>query len=217
MDAPKRIAIHWVTLGPFATNCYIVRVEGSKGCWIVDAGYEPDELIDRVRAEGLTPRAIVLTHAHPDHIAGVRDVLAAFPGTPIWVHRAEREWLVDPELNLSTLIGIPVTAPKADRVFDGGEELELEGTRWRVLHTPGHSPGGIALFERATGILFSGDIVYDGPLIEDCPGADADDYARSMHRLLALPVRVLHGGHFPSCSGDRLRGLIEAWLRARGA
>jgi glyoxylase-like metal-dependent hydrolase (beta-lactamase superfamily II) len=84
-----------------------------------------------------------------------------------------------------------------------------------VIHTPGHSPGGIALFERATGILFSGDIVYDGPLIEGCPGADAADYVRSMRRLLELPVRVTHGGHFPSCSGARLRAMIEAWLRTR--
>ena len=88
---------------------------------------------------------------------------------------------------------------------------------FEVVHTPGHSPGGIALFERATGILFSGDIVYDGPLIEDCPSADAQDYVRSMRRLLDLPVRVMHGGHFPSCSRERLRALIQDWLRRKEA
>ena len=106
---------------------------------------------------------------------------------------------------------------------EGGAHDAAPG-RWRhghlgnraleIVHTPGHSPGGIALFEHATGILFSGDIVYDGPLIEDCPGADTGDYVRSMRRLLALPVRVMHGGHFPSCSGERLRMIIKEWLLA---
>src|SRR5437762_5582078 len=69
------------TLGPFATNCYIVRVPGRAGCWIVDAGYEPEELIQGVRYAGVTPRAIVLTHAHPDHIAGIGEVRRTFPKT----------------------------------------------------------------------------------------------------------------------------------------
>ena len=91
----------------------------------------------------------------------------------------------------------PKAAP-ATRLLDDGDVVDLGDRVLEVIHTPGHSPGGIALFERATGILFSGDIVYDGPLIEDCPGADAHAYARSMRRLLALPVRVMHGGHFPA-------------------
>jgi glyoxylase-like metal-dependent hydrolase (beta-lactamase superfamily II) len=95
--------------------------------------------------------------------------------------------------------------------------IDLGDRVLEVIHTPGHSPGGIALFERATGILFSGDIVYDGPLIEDCPGADLKDYFRSMRRLLMLPVQVMHGGHFPSCSGARLRAMVEDWLRAHDA
>ncbi len=91
--------------------------------------------------------------------------------------------------------------------------VDLGDRAFEVVHTPGHSPGGIALFERATGILFSGDIVYDGPLIEDCPGADLDAYGRSLVRLLDLPVRLVHGGHFPSCSGERVRELARDWLR----
>ena len=102
----------------------------------------------------------------------------------------------------------PKAAP-ATRLLDDGNVVDLGDRVLEVIHTPGHSPGGIALFERATGILFSGDIVYDGPLIEDCPGADPDAYARSLHRLLELPVRVMHGGHFPNCSGQRLRQLIR--------
>jgi glyoxylase-like metal-dependent hydrolase (beta-lactamase superfamily II) len=86
-----------------------------------------------------------------------------------------------------------------------------------VIHTPGHSPGGIALFERATGILFAGDVVYDGPLVGDLPHSNAADYLRSMRRLLRLPVRVVHAGHFPSYDGKRHRQLIRDWLRDKEA
>ena len=79
---------------------------------------------------------------------------------------------------------------------------------------PGHSPGGISLWEERTGTLFSGDIVYDGPLIEDAYHSDLDDYAKSLARLRELPVRTVHGGHFPSFSGERLRELIGAWFKA---
>ena len=81
-----------------------------------------------------------------------------------------------------------------------------------MIHTPGHSPGGIALWEAATEILFSGDIVYDGPLIEDTYHGDAADYYASMTRLLDYPVRLVHGGHFPSYDGARHRAIVKAWL-----
>jgi glyoxylase-like metal-dependent hydrolase (beta-lactamase superfamily II) len=95
--------------------------------------------------------------------------------------------------------------------------IDLGDRHFEVIHTPGHSPGGIALWEGATGILFSGDIVYDGPLIEDTYHADARDYHRSMIRLLDLPVRVVHGGHFPSYGADRHRAILRAWLDAKEA
>ncbi len=80
---------------------------------------------------------------------------------------------------------------------------------------PGHSPGGIALFEKATETLFSGDILYDGPLIEDTYHSNAEDYLASMERLLKLPVRIVHGGHFPSFGGERYRQLITDWLNEK--
>ena len=76
--------------------------------------------------------------------------------------------------------------------------IDLGNRQLTVIHTPGHSPGGIALWESATATLFSGDIVYDGPLIEDTYHANAEDYYNSMVRLLELPVEIVHGGHFAS-------------------
>ena len=108
-----------------------------------------------------------------------------------------------------------VAAAPATRLLDDGDVVDLGDRHFEVIHTPGHSPGGIALWEAATGILFSGDIVYDGPLIEDTYHANADDYFRSMVRLADLPVRVVHGGHFPSYGAARHREIIRAWLDAR--
>jgi glyoxylase-like metal-dependent hydrolase (beta-lactamase superfamily II) len=108
-----------------------------------------------------------------------------------------------------------VTGAPATRILLDGDIVDLGDRRFEVIHTPGHSPGGIALFERATGILFSGDIVYDGPLIEDAYHSNAADYVASMERLLDLPVRIAHGGHFPSFGRGRYRTIIAAWLASK--
>src|SRR5262249_49455588 len=84
-------------------------------------------------------------------------------------------------------------------------------------HLPGHSPGSIGLWEERTGILFSGDAIYDGPLIADCYHSDLGDYVATMVRLRDLPATVVHGGHFPSFGRVRLRELAEAFLKAKGA
>lgn len=200
------IAYRGFALGPFATNCFVVRVASKRACWIVDAGFEPAALIGYVRREGLHPEALVLTHAHADHIAGVREVLAAFPGTPVWVHEAEREWLGDPELNLSAAMGMGVTAPGPDATLTHGQELELAGTRWRVLHTPGHSPGGITLACEASGLALVGDALFAGSIGRtDLPGGSLEVLERSIReQLYTLPdaTRALPG-HGPETTIGR--------------
>ena len=96
-----------------------------------------------------------------------------------------------------------------------GDVLDLGNRAFEVIHTPGHSPGGIALWEKKTGILLSGDIVYDGPLILDTYHADLSDYDASMARLDRLPVEIVHGGHFPSFGRDRLKELIREYRDGR--
>ena len=88
---------------------------------------------------------------------------------------------------------------------------------FQVIHTPGHSPGEIMLWEAESGILFSGDTVYDGPLIDDAYHSDVPAYIASMKQVVDLPVRVVHGGHFPSFDGSRYRELIRGYLEEKGA
>lgn len=193
-------------LGPFETNCYVVRVAGGETCWIVDAGFEPGELIDSVRGAGLRPEALVLTHAHADHIAGVRETLEAFPGTPVWIHEAEADWLGDPRLNLSAAMGMGVTAPGPDALLEHGQELALGASCWRVLHTPGHSPGGITLYCESAGIALVGDALFAGSIGRtDFPGSSFETLALSIREhLYTLPDRTRAlPGHGPETTIGR--------------
>jgi len=195
-------------LGPYATKTYLVRTDGRTGCWIIDPSFEPDPVIERVRALGLTPLAIVLTHAHVDHIAGIPDVLAEFPGIPVWLHEAEREWLGDAEQNLSAFGGFPVSMAGPDRLLKDGESLTLEGTNWEVRHTPGHSPGSISLVHAPSGVAISGDALFAGSIGRtDFPGCDFDTLARSIRtRLYTLPDETtLYPGHGPTSTVGRER------------
>jgi len=187
------------TLGHYATNCYVIRVPGSTSCWVIDASFEPAAMVADIKRRGLTPAALILTHAHVDHIAGIPDFLRAFPRTPVWIHEAERDWLTDPELNLSVFTGEPVSVAAADRLLRDGEELDLDGTAWRVLHTPGHSPGGIALVHNDTAIV--GDTLFNGSVGRtDFPGCDSDTLARSIRAKLYIlaPATRVYPGHGPA-------------------
>ncbi|MDR6291056.1 glyoxylase-like metal-dependent hydrolase (beta-lactamase superfamily II) [Inquilinus ginsengisoli] len=105
------------------------------------------------------------------------------------------------------------------RLIEAGETVDLGDRRFRVLHVPGHSPGSIALFEEATGTLFAGDVIYDGPLLYRGPGMDIADYISSFALLKSLPVTVVHAGHDDSFGKARLDAIIDAYLarwRAEG-
>ena len=194
------------TLGPYQTNCYLVRTEPGRGCWIIDASFDPDPIVDRIHELGLTPQALILTHAHIDHIAGVNDLRRAFPTLPIQIHEAEKAWLLDPELNLSAFSGIPVTAPPATSTLKHGDTVMLEGTTWMVLHTPGHSPGGITLYHAPSMTAIVGDALFAGSVGRtDFPGCSFEDLAHSIRtKLYTLPEdTTIYPGHGPTSTIGR--------------
>jgi len=96
-----------------------------------------------------------------------------------------------------------------------GDLLDLGDRSFEVFHVPGHSPGSIGLWEAATGTFFSGDAVYDGPLLDEVAGADVDAYIATMRRLRSLPVEVVHGGHEPSFGRERFVEIIDGYLAVR--
>lgn len=114
-----------------------------------------------------------------------------------------------------TLDGFHQKPAKVSRLIDEGDVIDLGDRQFDVLHLPGHSPGSIGLWEEATGILFSGDAIYDGPLLDGFSDSNIEDYCNTMDRLIDLPVTVVHGGHDPSFDRDRLRWLATNYLNRR--
>ena len=206
-------------------RCNAWHVRGRDKDMLVDSGMGVVSLREYIPLVTEKPCVAVASHTHFDHIGNHHEF------TDRVVHSAEKQILARPTrkntladdfVTDEIFIGLPpepymsteysVRAAPATWVVEDGDMIDLGNRVFEIIHTPGHSPGGIALWEVKTGILFSGDIVYDGPLIEDNYHSDLDDYRKSMKRLLDYPIRVVHGGHFLSYNGKRHRAIIHAWL-----
>ena len=209
-------------------RCNVWHVRGRDGDMLVDSGMGVVSLRERVALVTERPLQAVASHTHFDHIGChhefdcrlCHEAEAEFLAHPTRANTYADKYVTDdiftalpPAPYLSTAYA--VKAAPATRVLQDGDTVDLGDRHFEVIHTPGHSPGGIALWEAATGVLFSGDIVYDGPLIEATSAAEAADYLRSMKRLHDLPMRVVHGGHFASYGAARHRQIIGDWLKAK--
>lgn len=206
-------------------RCNIWHVRGRDRDMLVDSGMGVVSLKEQVSLVTERPCLAVASHTHFDHIGGHHEFDERL------VHQDEAELiaqptrdntLANPYVNDKIFDRLPpapysspdyeVIAAPATRLLADGDIVDLGNRHFMVIHTPGHSPGEIMLWEKASGILFSGDMVYDGPLIDDAYHSDISAYVTSMERILDLPVRVVHGGHFPSFDGQRYRELIKSYL-----
>ena len=209
-------------------RCNIWHVRGRDRDMMVDSGMGVVSLRQWVPLVSERALDAVASHTHFDHIGCQHEFACRL------CHAAEADLMANPTREntyadkyvtddiFTTLPPMPyqsatyaVKAAPATRILHDHDVIDLGDRHFEVIHTPGHSPGGIALWEAATGTLISGDLVYDGPLIEGTTPQEEAQYHTSMKRLFDLPVRVVHGGHFPSYDGARHRQIIRAWLDAK--
>jgi glyoxylase-like metal-dependent hydrolase (beta-lactamase superfamily II) len=223
-------------------RCNIWHVRGRDRDLVIDMGMGVmslrTELVDLVDH----PVTAVITHAHFDHMGSWHefDERVSHEHEPVGEDGSlsgpnalvSSTW--DPEfVELLAAAGYPVadylvtavphegfdvdnfalTFTTPTRTVVDGDVIDLGNRAFEVLHLPGHSPGSLGLWEAATGTLFSGDAIYDGPLLDMVAGANIDEYVATMRRLRSLPVEVVHGGHDPSFGRDRYAEIIDGYLR----
>jgi len=187
-----------IPLGPLGTNCFIVMNE-KKECIIVDPGEEGAKLIQFIKKNGLKPLAVLLTHAHFDHIGAVDDVRDAF-GIEAYIHEKEKKWLADPILNGSQyfMMGKATKQRPAEHIISEEGTLKIGDFVFEVFETPGHSPGSISFYLRDAGYLFSGDVLFKRSIGRtDLAGGNMDVLMKSIEqKILTLPHNtIVFPGH----------------------
>jgi len=191
--------IEALVVGDYQANCYLVTDDSE--LLIIDPGDEAERIAEIIERRKLGPRLLVNTHGHIDHIGGNRELKARFPEMKICVHAADAKALGKPLKNLSIFQARMYKSPPAEVELQDGQELTLGKLRFKVIHTPGHTPGGISLYcaeGLADGpVVFTGDALFAGGIgRSDFPGGDGALLVKSIReRLLTLPpfTRALPG------------------------
>ncbi|WP_335872814.1 MBL fold metallo-hydrolase [Bacillus sp. 2205SS5-2] len=189
-----------IPLGPLQTNCYFLKNQ-NRECLIFDPGAEGEKLISLINARKYTPLAILLTHAHFDHIGAV-DALRDHYSIPVYLHKKEEKWLGDSSLNGSQffMMGNEVKINPANVFISEEHSLEIGTFQLNIMRTPGHSPGSISFYSKAEEAVISGDALFQGGIGRtDLPGGNHDVLLKSIHsQLLQLPEDTLVlSGHGP--------------------
>ena len=226
-------------------RCNIWHVRGRDRDLIIDTGSGLSPLRTTIADLIDKPLSAVATHIHYDHVGGLHEFADRLmhqieaprmnPYREFHPIRARefpksfRAYLppIEPGADDLLIDALPsegwqpgdysITPTTPTRQLTEGDVIDLGDRAFEVMHLPGHSPGSIGVWEQRSGVLFSGDAIYDGPLLDILPDSSVPDYVRTMTRLRKLPVTVVHGGHEPSFGRDRMIAIIDEYLALHGA
>lgn len=186
-----------LVVGPVAANCYILSDEAGEGV-VIDPGGDAPAILEKIQKENLAIKAILNTHGHSDHIAA-NDAVRNVTGAPLYIHAADAPMLTDPRANLSLFMGAAVVSRPAEHYLKEGDILRFGAIELKVLHTPGHSPGGVCFV--GDGVVFSGDTLFAESIGRtDFPGGSLSQLLSEIQeKLMTLPDdTVVYPGHGPS-------------------
>ncbi len=186
-------------LGYLPTNTYIVWNEDTKECLLIDPSDGFDEIVSVIEEEGLTPKAIYITHGHDDHFGAVNDLKRRY-GLMVYLMKEEEEFIASIQYNLSGVFGHPRLV-EGDMFFIDGQIVEVLGTKMQAILTPGHTVGGGCFYFPKEKIIFTGDTLFcESVGRSDFPGGNSRDLVRSVReKLMPLPEdTVVYSGHGPA-------------------
>jgi len=199
--------IHNLVLGDYQTNSFVLTAyESTRDCVIIDTGLNSEALLEYLDQNDLKPAVVILTHGHADHIAGINLLRQAYPDIKVAIHKLDADMLGDSIANLSAMGGSFFKAEPADIIIETEDILDFAGISLNILHTPGHTPGGISLYSQIDSVLFSGDALFaDSIGRTDFPGGDFDTLIRGIkQKLLTLPGKTkVYTGHGPATTIER--------------
>ena len=218
MDVANEIMVRGIVVGVFQENCWVVGNRRTGEAICIDPGDQPDEVLALARDMGVTIKAIANSHAHIDHILGVRGVQAA-TGASFLLHQSDLELLRNGWRGAAAQFGIDESQepPDPNNFVAGGDEVEVAGLKLQAISTPGHTPGSVSYY--ADGLLFSGDTLFRGSIGRtDLPGGDFDEEMRSItNELLTLPEdTIVLPGHMQETTVAFERDhnpFVRDWLR----
>lgn len=190
-------------VGPIGTNCYFLINTDTKETVVIDPGAQANYLAAQIKEQELNPVVILQTHGHFDHMDGTQELAQKFQ-IEVYIHEEEKSVLADPSMNVSKLFGTAKTY-RADQFLKDGQVLHFAGFSIKVIHTPGHTPGGVCFYLEEQKVLFSGDTLFcESAGRTDFPGGSASALVRGIReKLMVLPddVKVYPGHNQSTCIG----------------
>ena len=195
---PQTFSVEAVTVGEYATHCYLVATPDGEAL-VIDPGAEADRLIRRIEERRLRVVGYPLTHGHRDHVGALAEVHARFPA-PIGLHPTDAAWAFSPNNRLFPWEDPVAAPPGIDLEWEDGQAVDMGPFRFEVVFLPGHTPGGVGLWFEDDHTLFGGDTLFAGSVGRtDLPGGDFATLQQSLRRLLDLPPETrVFPGHGPA-------------------